>query len=242
MSNRKKKAMYINANSLVKVEPLTDNQTKLFEAYQEGKNFFASGVAGSGKTFLLLYLALKEVFDKSTNYDKVIITRSLLPSRDIGFLPGTLDEKSDLYQDPYRLLVRYMFSMPNDAEFAQLYDMLVAQGTLEFISTSFLRGQTFDRAIILCDEFQNMLFHELDTLITRIGQDSKIMFAGDTAQTDLKKSNGDRAGPEKFKVILETMKEFECIDFDFGDIVRSGLVRSYLIAKTNLGSKVQDLS
>ena len=87
-----------------------------------------------------------------------------------------------------------------------------------------------------------MLFHELDTLITRIGQDSKIMFAGDTAQTDLKKSNGDRAGPEKFKVILETMKEFECIDFDFGDIVRSGLVRSYLIAKTNLGSKVQDLS
>ena len=152
--------MYINANSLVKVEPLTDNQTKLFEAYQDGKNVFASGVAGSGKTFLLLYLALKEVFDKSTNYDKVIITRSLLPSRDIGFLPGTLDEKSDLYQDPYRLLVRYMFSMPNDAEFAQLYDMLVAQGTLEFISTSFLRGQTFDRAIILCDEFQNMLFHE----------------------------------------------------------------------------------
>ena len=242
MSNRKKKAMYINANSLVKIEPLTDNQTKLFEAHQAGKNIFASGVAGSGKTFLLLYLALKEVFDKSTNYEKVIITRSLLPSRDIGFLPGTLDEKSDLYQDPYRLLVRYMFSMPNEQEFTTLYDKLVAQGTLDFISTSFLRGQTFDRAIVLCDEFQNMLFHELDTLITRVGQDSKIMFAGDTAQTDLKKNNGDRAGPEKFKVILETMDEFECIDFNFGDIVRSGLVRSYLIAKTNLGAKVQDLT
>lgn len=234
--------MYINANSLVKIEPLTDNQTKLFEAHQAGKNIFASGVAGSGKTFLLLYLALKEVFDKSTNYEKVIITRSLLPSRDIGFLPGTLDEKSDLYQDPYRLLVRYMFSMPNEQEFTTLYDKLVAQGTLDFISTSFLRGQTFDRAIVLCDEFQNMLFHELDTLITRVGQDSKIMFAGDTAQTDLKKNNGDRAGPEKFKVILETMDEFECIDFNFGDIVRSGLVRSYLIAKTNLGAKVQDLT
>ena len=242
MSNRKKKAMYINANSLVKVEPLTDNQIKLFEAYGEGKNVFASGVAGSGKTFLLLYLALKEVFDKSTKYDRVILIRSLLPSRDIGFLPGTMDEKADLYQDPYRLLVRYMFSMPNDSEFAQLYDLLVSQGTMEFISTSFLRGQTFDRAIILCDEFQNMLFHELDTLITRVGQDSKIMFAGDVAQTDLRKSNGDRAGPERFKIILQTMEEFECVDFDFGDIIRSGIVRSYLIAKANLNLKTQDFS
>ena len=94
--------MYINANSLRTIDPLTDNQTKLFEAYQDGKNVFASGVAGSGKTFLLLYLAIKEVFDKTTKYEKVIITRSLLPSRDIGFLPGTLDEKSDLYKDAYR--------------------------------------------------------------------------------------------------------------------------------------------
>ena len=219
------------------IEPLTDNQTKLFEAYQDGKNVFASGVAGSGKTFLMLYLAIKEVFDKTTKYEKVIITRSLLPSRDIGFLPGTLDEKSDLYQDPYRLLVRYMFSMPNDAEFAQLYDMLVAQGTLEFISTSFLRGQTFDRAIILCDEFQNMLFHELDTLITRIGQDSKIMFAGDMAQSDLRKNNGDQYGYHNFQMILEEMDEFEVIEFSIGDIIRSGLVRSYLIAKSNMQLK-----
>ncbi len=234
MSNRKKRAMFINSNSLIKVEPLTDNQEKLFEAYAEGKNIFASGVAGSGKTFILLYQALKEVFDKSSKYEKVILIRSLLPSRDVGFLPGTLDEKADLYQDPYRVIVRTMFSMPNDAEFTQLYDKLIAQGTIEFTTTSFLRGQTFDRCIILCDEFQNMLFQELDTLITRVGQDSKIMFAGDIAQTDLRKNNGDQAGVEKFKEILKTLKEFECIDFDFGDIVRSGLVRSYLIAKTNL--------
>jgi|TARA_Y100000310_G_C20684169_1_gene817924 predicted ribonuclease YlaK len=226
--------MFINSNSLIKVEPLTDNQEKLFEAYAEGKNIFASGVAGSGKTFILLYQALKEVFDKSSKYEKVILIRSLLPSRDVGFLPGTLDEKADLYQDPYRVIVRTMFSMPNDAEFTQLYDKLIAQGTIEFTTTSFLRGQTFDRCIILCDEFQNMLFQELDTLITRVGQDSKIMFAGDIAQTDLRKNNGDQAGVEKFKEILKTLKEFECIDFDFGDIVRSGLVRSYLIAKTNL--------
>ena len=232
MSNRKKRNMYINANSLRTIEPLTDNQTKLFEAYQDGKNVFASGVAGSGKTFLMLYLAIKEVFDKTTKYEKVIITRSLLPSRDIGFLPGTLDEKSDLYKDAYRLLVRYMFELSSDQEFDKLYDMLEGQGTIQFISTSFLRGLTFDNSIIICDEMQNMLFHELDTLISRVGQDSKIMFAGDQAQTDLR--NGQREGLDKFRRILETMHEdFALIEMDYGDIVRSGLVRNYLIAKTN---------
>ena len=165
-----------------------------------------------------------------------------MPSRDVGFLPGTIVEKSDMYQDPYRILVRLMFSMPNDTEFAQLYDKLLSQGSLEFISTSFLRGQTFDRAIIICDEFQNMLFHELDTLMTRIGQESKIMFAGDVGQTDLKKYNGDREGVAKFQAILNTMSEVECIEFGFEDIIRSGLVRNYLIAKANLGFKTQDFA
>jgi phosphate starvation-inducible protein PhoH len=126
-----------------------------------------------------------------------------------------------------------MFEMASDADFSQLYDKLVAQGSLDFISTSFLRGQTFDRSIIICDEFQNMEFHELDTLITRVGQDSKIMFAGDTAQTDLK--NGKKDGHHRFQQIVETMSEFTSVEFDFGDIVRSGLVRNYLIAKTNYG-------
>jgi len=234
--------MYINTASLLKVKPLTPNQEKLYEFYGEGKNIFASGVAGSGKTFLLLYLALKEVLDKSSKYEKVVLIRSLLPSRDVGFLPGTLDEKADLYQDPYRVIVRMMFEMPNDTEFAQLYDKLIAQGSIEFLTTSFLRGQTFDRSIIICDEFQNMLFHELDTLITRVGQNSKIMFAGDIAQTDLRKNNGDRVGYEKFKSIINDMEEFASVEFDFGDIIRSGLVRSYLIAKANLGLKTQDFT
>ena len=238
----KHRKMYIQANSLLKIEPLTDNQKKLFKSYAAGKNVFASGVAGSGKTFMLLFLALSEVLDKSTQWDRVILIRSLLPSRDVGFLPGTIEEKSDMYQDPYRILVRLMFQMPNDAEFAHLYDKLLSQGTLEFISTSFLRGQTFDRAIIICDEFQNMLFHELDTLMTRVGQESKIMFAGDVGQTDLKKHNGDREGVAKFQAILNTMKEVECIEFGFGDIIRSGLVRNYLIAKANLGYKTQDFT
>ena len=172
----KRKAMYITHHSLLDIQPIGDVQGSVFEAYAQDKNIFAHGVAGSGKTFILLYLALKEVLDKRTPYERVVIIRSLLPSRDVGYLPGTLEEKSDLYQDPYRILVRTMFEMPSDADFLQLYDKLVAQGSLEFITTSFLIGQTFDRTIVLVDEFQNMIFPELDTLITRIGQESKYDF------------------------------------------------------------------
>ena len=227
--------MYINQNNLVTVESVGPAQGTAFEEYAKGKNLFLTGAAGTGKTFILLHLALKEVLQKETPYDKVVLIRSLLPSRDIGFLPGTLDEKSNLYQDPYRILVRYLFQMPNEQEFQMLYDKLVAQGSLEFYSTSFLRGQTFDRSIIIVDEAQNMLFHELDTIITRTGQDSKVMFSGDDAQTDLKKNNGDRDGYRQFSNILEDMDEFSVITFGIGDIIRSGLVRSYLIAKQNMG-------
>lgn len=227
--------MYINSANLVTVESVGPAQGTAFEEYAKGKNLFLTGSAGTGKTFVLLHLALKEVMDKNTPYDKVVLIRSLLPSRDIGFLPGTLDEKSNLYQDPYRILVRYLFQMPNEQEFQMLYDKLVAQGSLEFYSTSFLRGQTFDRSIIIVDEAQNMLFHELDTIITRTGQDSKVMFSGDDAQTDLKKNNGDREGYRQFSNILEDMEEFSVITFGIGDIIRSGLVRSYLIAKQNMG-------
>ena len=242
MSKHKKKNMYIPSSTLLTIEPLTDNQKKVFEAWDDGKNIFTSGVAGSGKTFILLYLALKEALNKSSVIDKVVLVRSLLPSRDIGFLPGTIEEKSDLYQDPYRILVRYMFKLASDQDFVHLYDKLIEQGSLQFVSTSFLRGQTFDKAVIICDEFQNMLFHELDTLITRVGQDSRIMFAGDFEQTDLRKHNGDRDGTAKFQAILNTMKEFQCVEFNFGDIIRSGLVKSYLIAKTNMGLKTQDFT
>ncbi|HIM82860.1 MAG TPA: hypothetical protein EYM50_03820, partial [Nitrososphaerales archaeon] len=182
----------------------------------------------------LLYFALKAVLEKGTPYEKVVLVRSLLPSRDIGFLPGTLDEKTNLYQDPYRILIRYLFEMPTDQEFEKLYDRLIAQGSLEFYTTSFLRGQTFDRSIIVVDESSNMIFQELDTIMTRVGQQSRICFAGDMAQSDLRKTNGDRNGYHNFQAILDHMKEFEIFDFGIGDIIRSGLVRSYLIAKTNI--------
>ena len=181
-----------------------------------------------------LHFALKAVLEKGTPYEKVVLVRSLLPSRDIGFLPGTLDEKTNLYQDPYRILIRYLFEMPTDQEFEKLYDRLIAQGSLEFYTTSFLRGQTFDRSIIIVDESSNMIFQELDTIMTRVGQQSRICFAGDMAQSDLRKTNGDRNGFYNFQAILDHMEEFETFNFGIGDIIRSGLVRSYLIAKTNI--------
>ena len=231
--------MYIQSNQLLTIKPVGTTQEKVFEAWKANKNLFLTGSAGTGKTFILLYLALKDVLDKGQPYDKVVLVRSLLPSRDIGFLPGTLEEKSNLYQDPYRILIRYLFEMPSEQEFVQLYDKLISQGSLEFYSTSFLRGQTFDRSIIIVDEASNMIFQELDTIMTRVGQDSRICFAGDMAQSDLRKHNGEQDGYHNFQAILDGMDEFEVLEFDIGDIIRSGLVRSYLIAKTNIARPLQ---
>ena len=226
--------MQIQSNQLLDIKPVGDTQKKVFEAWGKDKNLFLTGSAGTGKTFILLHFALKAVLEKGTPYEKVVLVRSLLPSRDIGFLPGTLDEKTNLYQDPYRILIRYLFEMPTEQEFERLYDRLIAQGSLEFYTTSFLRGQTFDRSIIVVDESSNMIFQELDTIMTRVGQQSRICFAGDMAQSDLRKTNGDRNGFYNFQAILDHMEEFETFNFGIGDIIRSGLVRSYLIAKTNI--------
>ena len=233
----KHRKMYINTNQLLTINPIGENQQKVFDAWAKDKNLFLTGSAGTGKTFVLLHLAFKAVLDKGQPFDKVVLVRSLLPSRDIGFLPGTLEEKSDLYQDPYRILIKYMFEMPSEQGHQILYSKLVEQGSLEFYSTSFLRGQTFDRSIIIVDEASNMIFQELDTIMTRVGQDSKICFAGDMAQSDLRKTNGDQDGYHNFQMILEEMDEFEVVEFGIGDIIRSGLVRSYLIAKTNMRLK-----
>ena len=232
--------MYINSNQLVTINPIGENQQKVFDAWAKDKNLFLTGSAGTGKTFILLHLALKAVLDKGQPYDKVVLVRSLLPSRDIGFLPGTLEEKSDLYQDPYRILIKYLFEMPSEQGHQILYSKLIEQGSLEFYTTSFLRGQTFDRSIIIVDESSNLIFQELDTVMTRVGQDSKICFAGDMSQSDLRKHNGDQDGYHNFQVILGEMEEFVVVEFGIGDIVRSGLVRSYLIAKTNM--RIKDVS
>ena len=224
----------IDSSYMTEVKPLTENQKVAFAQYGEGKNLLLHGAAGTGKTFITLYLALKEVLDENTPYDKIYIVRSLVPTREIGFLPGDHEDKSALYQIPYKNMVRYMFSMPDDNSFEMLYDNLRAQETISFWSTSFIRGVTLDNAIVLVDEFSNLNFHELDSMITRIGEDSKVMFCGDITQSDLTREN-DKSGINDFIRILEEMKEFACIEFDINDIVRSGLVKSYLLLKYNLG-------
>ena len=224
----------IDLDLMVDIQPLTPAQEKVFEAYAEEKNLFLYGAAGTGKTFVSLYLALKDVMNERTPYEKVYMVRSLVSTREIGFLPGDHEDKSSLYQIPYKNMVKYMFEMPDDASFETLYGNLKNQGTVSFWSTSFIRGTTLDNCIIIVDESQNLNFHELDSIITRVGQDAKIIFCGDVQQTDLVKTN-EKNGVLNFMSILNTMDEFSMIEFGIADIVRSGLIRSYLISKLNLG-------
>ena len=224
----------IDKSYMVPINPLTPNQKTVFDQYAEGQNLLLHGAAGTGKTFITLYLALQEVLDENTPYDKIYIVRSLVPTREIGFLPGDHEDKSALYQIPYKNMVRYMFSMPDDNSFDMLYDNLRAQETISFWSTSFIRGVTMDNCIVIVDEFSNLNFHELDSMITRIGEDSKIMLCGDISQSDLTKEN-EKTGVADFIRILQAMREFTCVEFGLDDIVRSGLVKSYLISKYNLG-------
>ena len=234
----KKVSKEISTSSLVDVKPITENQKTVFDTWKKNKNQFLFGSAGTGKTFVSLYLALQDVLDLKNPADKVILVRSLIPTREIGFLPGDEEDKSALYQVPYRNMVQFMFEMPNEQAFNGLYDKLKSQGSLYFLSTSFLRGLTFDNSIIIVDECQNMNFHELDTIITRVGQDSKIVFCGDFGQSDLQKTN-ERNGLHDFLRILEEMEEFNCTEFNIGDIVRSGFVRSYLINKIKMGMGIE---
>ena len=218
----------INYSDLIKIEPITETQKQVFKSWKEGKNQFLCGCAGTGKTFVSMYLAFEEVLRNETPYDKVIIVRSLIPTREIGFLPGDEEDKAALYQVPYANMAQFMFKQPNEQAFNILYDRLKAQGSFYFLSTSFLRGLTFDNSIIIVDECQNLNFHELDTIITRVGQDSKISFCGDFMQSDLTKRN-EKDGLHDFVKILEEMDEFNISEFSIGDIVRSGFVLGFWI-------------
>jgi predicted ribonuclease YlaK len=228
----------ISLDYLIDIDPLTDNQQKLFDSYANQKHLVAYGCAGTGKTFVTLYNALREVLDEKTPYEKIYIVRSLVATREIGFLPGSFEDKADIYQIPYKNMVKYMFQMPSDVDFEMLYGNLKSQETIKFWSTSFVRGTTLDNSIIIVDEFSNLNFHELDSIITRVGENSKICFCGDAEQSDLVKSN-ERNGIVDFMNILRKMSSFDIIEFGVDDIVRSGLVKEYLTAKYELGAQIR---
>jgi len=228
------KKQLISHDQLVEMKGVTKNQTEVFKQYATGKNLFLYGPAGTGKTFVILYNAIKEVLDPKINYNCIYIVRSLMPTRELRFYPSDEQDKSSLYQVPYDNMLRLMFKLSSEEQFEMMYEELKKQGNVAFLSTSFLRGITLDNAIVLVDECQNLNFHELDTIMTRVGQESKIMFSGDFDQTDLR-DDAEKAGLGQFIKIINEMKEFYSCEFDIGDIVRSGLVRSYIIQKYNTG-------
>lgn len=209
------------------VNPLTENQKRAFEAFDRGKNLLLHGIAGTGKTFISMYLALSDVTSPLGSFSKVVIVRSVVPTRDMGFLPGNHKEKAMVYEAPYSIISSELFNR-GDA-----YQILKQKNYVEFISTSFIRGTTLNDCVVIVDEVSNMTLHELDSVITRIGKNCRVIFSGDFRQSDLTKEQ-ERNGLKDFMRILNNMRSFEYVEFDENDIVRSGLVKEYIIAKDRL--------
>jgi predicted ribonuclease YlaK len=232
-ADKKSNSLRIRLDDLTAIQPKTAKQREFFDAYKAGDYFMClHGVAGTGKSYIALYKALEEVMDKSNPYTKVVVVRSAVQSREMGHLPGSVDEKMETYIQPYKQITSDLFNR-KDA-----WDRLVEQNYAEFISTSFIRGTTFTNSILLVDEFQNMNFEELDTIITRVGHTSKIIFCGDVRQLDLRKKD-DKTGLPKFLAIVSRMKEFSRFEFSVEDIVRSSLVKNYIVAKTTFDDEGQ---
>lgn len=230
LNKKKVQNSLVTLDHLIELQPLTANQEKLFDAYDNGKNIVAHGYPGTGKSLCLLYKALEDVLDPKTPYKKVIMVRSTVATRDIGFLKGSVEEKISEYEKPYKYMIKNLFDFNSDEQYELLYGNLKAQKSFYFMSTSFVRGMTFDECIMIIDEFSNMSFHELSSLITRVGMDCKIHFSGDLDQSDLLKSS-EREGACKFMKILNLMPSFGTINFEIDDIVRSSLVKEFIIAR-----------
>jgi len=212
---------------LEKIQAKTHNQQRMFDAYDEGKNLFVCGCPGTGKTFLSIYMALKDALSEYSMVDTIYVVRSAVATREVGFLPGTLEEKMDAYMSVYSNMIRKMFSLDSDMAYDMVIGALKDQGTIQFISTSFLRGETYDNAIIIVDESSNLSGHEMSTLVTRIGENSRIIFCGDIRQSDLRER--ERNGWEPFIRIINEMPDwFSMIEMNPDDIVRSGLCRAFI--------------
>lgn len=214
----------LKIDHLLTYEAITKNQEIAYSSWDEGDHLVLCGSAGTGKTFVGMYLALQDVMDKSYDQEKLVIVRSVVPTREMGYLPGSIEEKVDAYTAPYRAIANELFNEK------LAYEMLEAQGLIEFVSTSFIRGTTLDDCVILVDEMQNLTYHELDSIITRVGRNSRIIFSGDYYQSDLGKES-DKKGILDFMNIMEVMNNFTTVEFGWADIVRSDFVRDYIMTK-----------
>lgn len=221
-------SMTVRWDDMLEFDPLTKNQELAYTAWDNGDNLVLSGSAGTGKTFMALYLGLEQMLDRDTEFNQLIIIRSMVPTRDMGFLPGTKQEKEQAFTSPYTSICTELFGDKAS------YNKMITSGQLAFESTSFIRGATFDNSIIIVDEMQNLNFHELDSVITRVGKNSKIIFCGDFKQSDFKYDD-DKSGIVKFLQIVEQLKNFQIVNFGWEDIVRSGFVRDYIMTKEMLG-------
>jgi len=222
------KTAAVKQDELYEYEPLTENQKKAFDSWDEGDNLALVGSAGTGKTFLALYLALELITDKQMPQEKVTIFRSVVPTRDMGYLPGTIEEKKEVFETPYRKIVEELLGGD------QPYKRMLRTQQIEFLTTSFIRGLTIDNSVIIVDEMQNLNFHELDSVMTRVGDNCKVIFCGDYYQSDFREGH-ERDGVMKFMRIVEQLKDFTVVQFGWDDIVRSDFLRDYIMTKEMLG-------
>lgn len=227
MARRKNRKPLLKDNHLIlnDISPITDSQIAFFDRYDTDKSQVLLGYPGSGKTFLALYKAFEEISDPKSEYHRIVIVRSAVPTRDMGFLPGSEKEKAEVYELPYKSICNELFGR-GDA-----YELLKKQGVLEFMTTSFIRGITLDRTIVIVDEFQSLNGHELESIVTRVGNYSKILFCGDFGQTDLTKLS-EKEGAKQFLGVLQNMPDFfDVTGFGIEDIVRSGMVKQFIIQR-----------
>tara|TARA_B110000444_G_C18799177_1_gene576504 strand:+ start:850 stop:1515 length:666 start_codon:yes stop_codon:yes gene_type:complete len=220
--------MTVKFNDLLEFGPITTNQEIVFERWDDGDNLVLSGSAGTGKTFLAMYLGFEEVLDREKLKDRLIIIRSMVPVREMGFLPGSAEEKKEVYTVPYKNICTELFGDKAS------YNKMINTGQILFESTSFIRGATFDNCVIIIDEMQNLSFHELDSVITRVGNNCRVIFSGDYKQSDFQTTR-DKDGLIKFLSIMEQLKNFSTVEFGWDDIVRSDFVRDYIMTKEMLG-------
>ncbi len=217
-------------HDLKSVKPLTKTQEDMFHGWFNDSHIIASGSAGTGKTFLACFLALNDILNNRQN--KLIIVRSIVPTRDIGFLPGTIEEKISVYEQPYINIFWELIGR------SSTYEDMKKQKLIEFMPTSFIRGLTWDNAIVIIDECENLTFHEINSIMTRLGNNTRIIVCGDILQTDLDNSrNKGSQGMGDLLNVSEFMNEFEAVHFTTHDIVRSGFVKSWITAveQTTIG-------